>query len=43
VFIIEGKDPVNQHTNIVPEYEIPSDHQDVPITANPAYMIHKNF
>jgi len=34
------------NTDIVPQYETvptPSDHQDVSITANPAYLIHKNF
>ena len=39
----QDNDPIS---SIVPQYDtvqVPSDHQDVPMMANPAYLTHKNI
>ena len=43
-YVPVGQD--NPTSSIVPQYDtvqVPSDHQDVPMMANPAYLTHKNI
>ena len=43
-YVPVGQD--NSTSSIVPQYDtiqVPSDHQDVPMMANPAYLTHKNI
>ena len=44
-YVPVGQD--NSTSSIVPQYDtiiqVPSDHQNVPMMANPAYLTHKNI